>query len=240
MDSRQKAVALLGGVLACAALSGSTASARILVDFGEGFTLTPSPTNGVYWNNVGGHNANTIGINTGPAGLLSNMVDTTGAATTVDLQMTTAFQGAYGGGTTASTLYPVSAAKDTLYGYSVSPAFTLQGLDSATAYDITFYASTLQATSHLTNYTVTGTGSPVVVTLENSTTISGNPDSTVTALNITPTALGEITVQISEQAGSPGTAWFLGVMEISPVPEPTSVALLGLAGLAMLRRRRVA
>jgi hypothetical protein len=139
---------------------------QMLFDFGADASITQPGAGGptTYWNNV-----TTVG--TEPAGSLFELVDTEGTTTFVWLYMIAPFNGANENGTLASTVYPATATRDSLYGNTeewqgltdVFPEFRLSGLTQGGTYDLTFYASrTGVSDNRETRYTVTGASTQTV------------------------------------------------------------------------------
>ena len=228
-----------------AAASMSAGAQTFLFDFGAAATTTEhaaSPDDPVYyWNNV----TDTIGIN--PTGQLLNLVTTDNTVTSLGLQMISRFGGANTAGTTASTLFPMDSTRDSLFGNTetfqglanVFPSFKLTGLDLASTYSFTFYASrTGVSDNRETGYTINGanSGFGAFNPANNIDTLSA------TVSGIAPTGAGEITISIAPTAANNNANHFtyLGVMQMAAVPEPSSwlLALSGVGILVLVRRRR--
>ena len=193
----------------------------LLFDFGGANTTEhgPSPDDPTnYWNNV------STGIGTADNGRLANAVTVANTSTPIGLSMIRRFNGANENGTTASTLFPIDATRDTLYGNTelwnnltgIFPSFKLTGLNQALTYNITFYASRTGASDNReTGFTVQGT---------NTAFVAFNPANNVNAftnvLGIVPTAAGEITISLAPTANNNNSYHFtyLGVMRVTPVP----------------------
>jgi len=216
------------------ALTALTApAATILIDFGQSTTTTTATG----WNNVTNAGANTV----------SNLVDSTGTATTFDLSIgTPAFTTTGGGisntGTTAGP-YPSTATSDFFFAFVSSTTASgaqviLSDLSASTNYSFKFYASRVGGSgTRSTTYTATGlnTGSAVLEP-------SGNISNVAQVDNIQPTIGNVISIDLfrtSLALNSTGTV-LLGVMEITttPAPEPGTLSLLAFAGVPMLMRRR--
>jgi hypothetical protein len=237
------------GVVAAACVAGAAGPAdaapvTILVDFGDSSTQTTKaaspddPNNS--WNNV----TQTIGAATGVA--LANMVATDGTGTGVGLTIVNRFNSVNTNGTQSSTVYPVDATRDTLYGNTetfgglsnVFPSFKLTGLDPAETYDITFYASRTGASDNRTaRYTLAGAATSSV-----DLNAANNVDTTVIAEDVVPNGTGEITISMAPAPSNNNANHFtyIGVMTVTGVvPEPAG-ALLVAAGMGLLsvRRRR--
>ncbi|TQF17112.1 hypothetical protein FJV41_04785 [Myxococcus llanfairpwllgwyngyllgogerychwyrndrobwllllantysiliogogogochensis] len=177
------------------------AERRFLVDFGDGPTATPG------WNNL--HFGST-------GSSLSNLVDATGVSSGLSLQITDGFwqgwTGAYnGGGTTASTVYPASATRDTFFigtneGTTDSQAqVRLSGLAINGTYSLRFYASRMagDTADRTTRYTV-GTQA---VDLQ----ATNNIDGVVQLTNLVPSN-GALDITVTMKPGA--IFGYLGVLEV--------------------------
>lgn len=140
--------------------------------------------------------------------------------------------------------YPVSATDDYFFGHVTSFAgaepnpygeVTLRGLDPTTAYDFTFFASRQTVTDNReTEYIVTGANNASAVLA-----VSNNNDTVVTIPGIVPNGNNEIVVGVQ---GGPnndnGVGFFyIGLMEVTAIPEPASAAFVVIGGLLALGRR---
>jgi len=229
----------LTGTILAAGLAASAQAITIYIDFGADATITTASG----WNNV----TSTLGAapNTTP---LPNMVSSTGSTTGISLSIVNRFNGANTMGTSGGLgSYPGTATNDSLYGNTESfgsganmfPSFRLGGLVVGQTYDFKFFASRTGVTgsppdNRETQYTLAGaTSGSVTLNATNNTT------NTVT-YSLTPNASGEILISIGPGANNNNSNHFtyLNVLEINTVPEPGSVALLGLGGLLLMRRRR--
>lgn len=209
-------------------LVGSASADVILVDFGN-----TSGTTAGNWNN-----SNLSGYT------LTDMIDTDGNTTTYDLFFTTAVgQGGNWGVTAAPSPFNVSSAyNDGLFTAADTISFTLSGLSASETYDLTMFASRDATGTRITDYTVTGSGAPVILSLQTSGTdlggvgINHNMASTANFSGIAPDVNNQITVSIDINSG--GFA-YLNAMQITVVPEPASLSFLLLGGLVLrLTRRR--
>lgn len=215
-------------VCAFLALGGLASHGQtVLIDFGADATPTllgPAPNDPLnQWNNV------PIGIGGIDNGAMSNLVTTMNTPTGIGLMMVSRFNGVNEGGTTASTLYPPNATRDSFFGntepfFGVSnifPSFKLTGLAADTVYHFTFYASrTGAADNRETGYTVTGGNSGFAAldpanNIDNFTSVSG----------ITPDASGEITISLAATANNNNANHFtyLGVLKIDAVAPQTPI-----------------
>ena len=195
------------------------AGGKFFIDFGAANTTTgpaDDPLNA--WNNAD----TTVGLSN--TATINPLVDNTGVAGIVRLEMVRRFNGANSSGTLTSTVFPASATQDSLYGNSeafsglanVSPAFRLAGLDPLSSYTLTFYASrTGISDNRETLYTVTG----AAVT---STTLNpaNNVDSSTTLAGLIPSADGTLLVELSPTAQNSNAYHFiyLGAMMVSATP----------------------
>lgn len=201
---------------------------RILVDLGAATTPTATTAEGDQWNNV------TPAVGSSDTGLLENLVTVDGTPTVIDWQMTSRFNGANENGTQEPAPYPVNATRDSLYGNTevwsglenVFPAFKLTGLNPATAYDLTFYASrTGVGDNRETRYTITG-AAEVTADLN----ASANLDQTVSVPDVKPDAGGEIRIALAPGPNNDNAYHFtyLGVLQIDweapVVPAPATLS----------------
>lgn len=224
-------------------MAASAGATTILIDFGSDANTTPT-TGGQSWNNV----TSAIGTVVPSVGntSLADLVSTTGSGTGISLTMVSRFGGANTNGTTTGPAsYPSSATSDSLYGNTENftgagannfPSFRLAGLVVGQTYDFTFFASRISVGDNReTRYTIAGATSGSV------TLNPSNNNTNTVPFSVTPNASGEILISIAPGANNNNTAnhfTYLNVLEINTVPEPGSLALAGLGGLLMLRRRR--
>lgn len=193
---------------------GKTRSGSILIDFGGTDARTgEGVVSPVAWNNVSS-------LGTSSAGALANILTTSGLATGVGLQMVSRFNGANENGTTASTLFPATATRDSLFGNTqtfgglanVTPVFKLTGLEVGEGYRLTFYASrTGVGDNRQTRYTATG---------QETTTVDLNPanniDQVAVIPSLPPSAGGEITIALTPGPANNNANRFtyLGVLKL--------------------------
>lgn len=110
--------------------------------------------------------------------------------------------------------------------------FTLSGLDNSLTYDLTLVVGASNDAN------VAGTGSNVVsingvAQPGNTPAQSPTANSVVTLTGLTTNGAGQLIVN---HTGGVASGWSAGT--ITAVPEPSSSALLGLGGLALIMRRR--
>lgn len=195
-----------------------------LIDFGGANTTTrgavpDDPDN--YWNNVG------LAVGTTTNGVLTNLVTSLNSTSSISLAMISRFNGNNENGAQVSTIFPVDATRDSLYGNTeifnnltnIYPSFKLTGLDPATKYSFIFYASrTGVGDVRETGYTVTG-GNSGFAALD----AANNIDNTVTVADITPDGAGEIRIDLAPTPNNNNASHFtyLGVLQINAVPPQT-------------------
>lgn len=218
-----KSVHLVLKTLACCTVAGAwTLHAQTyLLDFGA----TSTPTTNVpplVWNNI-----TDVGWN--PTGQLTNLVGVDNSPSEIDFIVINRFNGPNENGTTTSSIYPANATRDSLYGNTedwggltnIFPKFKLAGLDGATSYSFSFYASrTGVGDNRETAYTVEG-ATTEVVTLDP----ANNIDNTVSVLNLKPNASGEIIISLAptENNNNGNHFTYLGVLRIDAVPPQTPI-----------------
>jgi len=200
-----------------------------LIDFGDANTTThgPSPDDPLnYWNNVG------LAIGATTNGVLTNLVTSLNNTSSISLAMISRFNGNNENGTQISTAYAVDATRDSLYGNTESfnnltnifPSFKLTGLDAATKYSFTFFASRMGVGDvRETGYTITG-GDAGFAALD----AANNVDTTVTVTNISPDGAGEIRIDLAPTANNNNANHFtyLGVLQVDAVPPQTPLAFV--------------
>ncbi len=215
-------------IAATLSIAGWPAPAQTyLVDLGGANTTVHGPAPGdpnFYWNNL------TEAMGASPTGALSNLVSSLNATSSISIVILDPFNGLNENGTQASTTYPVNATRDSLYGNTelfnghtdIYPRFKLVGLDAATKYSFTFYASRTGATDNReTGYTVTG-GNSGFAALD----AVNNQDTTATVAGITPDAAGEISISLAP-TGNNNNAYhftYLGCLRVDAVPPQTPIS----------------
>lgn len=192
-----------------------------LFDFGAAGTPTADAANA--WNNV-------AAVGWMENGQLTNVVSVDNTPSGINLVIVRTFNGANENGTTASPLYPANATRDSLYGNTESwndrtdvfPSFKFTGLDPATAYGFTFYASRTQVGDNReTEYTVAGATTEVAYL-----DAANNIESTVSTPTLKPTAEGEITISMAPGPNNNNGYHFtyLGVLLMQAIPTQTPIA----------------
>ncbi len=212
---------------------GVTAGDTFLVDFSNADGTTSGN-----WNN-----SNSSGYS------ITNMIDTTGTASSIDLNFTTGV--AQNGGfdvTGAPAPFDVATAyEDAIFLASGTTTFRISSLDTNYTYTLDFFGSRDSTSTRVTAYTVYQQDpvSGTTVTLTTSGTgvggagINHNISQTATVANFTPNGSGEIYVDITIDEGSFG---YLNAMSLTVVPEPgtyAAVAGLLIGVFALIRRRRL-
>jgi hypothetical protein len=200
----------------------------LFFDFGSPSYQTPG-----HWNN----------ITTTDAGLkISDAVDSIGESTGVSLTFANAFN-SIGAGSTEATGgswsddagFPISAQRDAFLVDGTVRQMQLDGLIPGAEYEVRLFGSRHDRSHARTTDFRVGTaagGWSDWITLDT----AFNTENVVQFIT-RPDALGELLVEARRASGG---AWgYLGVMQITQIPEPGSAALL-LAGMfcLMLRRRR--
>ena len=240
---------LCGGawaVLSLLLLPGPVPGA-VLVDLGTSggvgdpnFTTSPD-SNGNHWNNWS---------TTAP---MNNLVDTAGQQTGIGLSIVTAFSGINdpGGLTAPDPLllgdFAISTATRDYFFTTGSSSFLITGLDSTYLYYLNLFGTRATTIDRVTRYTALGGNGTFEGLLQTSGTnigsdgaYDGNDDTIIRLSGIRPNASGQILVGVQAYSGGFG---YLGALEIGVLPEPSTMGLLGLGGLAFagaLRRRRSA
>ena len=234
-----RTVSLLVSVLLVAGVAqAGLITQTILVDFGEpelvnglpNPTYLPSPE--PPYNNME------------VASTVADAMDTTGALTGVTI-VTAGFTTDGMGGEDANNLYPYSAQKDYVgCSYAAPSTITMTGLTEA-EYTIVLFGSRELGGSW------TDDGRILRASVDGGTTwqeqhIAGNTTKKMSFLDVAPVG-GTITVDViggsiirPDRPDPPGTPWgyaYVNVMEVN-IPEPATMSLLALGGLALIRRRR--
>lgn len=184
--------------------------------------------------------------------VVTNLKDTGGNSTGIDISSA----GFHAGANTNGTTNPTGAAA-IFSGISVNSSYgntavwqstinptatvTLSGLSSGNTYDLVFFGSRTGITAPVDNreteYAVVG-GSSETVYLN----ASNNTSQIASVLAMTPDASNKIVINMKPGPNNTNSYGFfyLSAMQVTvtAVPEPASMGVLGLAGLALIRRRR--
>jgi hypothetical protein len=126
---------------------------------------------------------------------------------------------------------------------TTSAQFILKGLNPTYTYDFTFFGSRLWTVGGTRTTTYTAAGLTTSTTSPLATTGVGigaggynaNNNTTVSLLGVKPNALGNITFTYTAASGGFG---YLNAMKVTFVPEPSTLALLALGGIAAVAMRR--
>ena len=186
---------------------------QILIDAGGTDFATMADAAGNIWNNFQGSVGQT------DDGNMSGLLAVNGVNTGFGIQMISRFNGVNQAGTTETAPYPTTVTQDSLFGNTeewsglidVFPSFQLTGLDPATAYTLTFYASRNASDNRETEYTVKGTSESVVYL-----NVAGNIEDQVIVENLNPAADGTITISIAPGPNNDNANHFtyLGALQI--------------------------
>jgi lysophospholipase L1-like esterase len=186
----------------------------LLIDLGA--SNTPSgaaEATTVFWNNV-------TSVGTSNGGVLTNLVTSIGAASSLGFEVISRFNGANENGTTSFRDYPASATRDSLFGNTevfsglanVKPVFRITGLDPTKRCNLTFYASRMSVGDNReTRYTVTGTGQTFA-----DLDAANNVDQAAVLQNIQPSEDGTMTIALTPGPGNNNANHFtyLGVFRL--------------------------
>jgi len=128
-------------------------------------------------------------------------------------------------------------------GGSLNPTVTINGLASLAqgAYTVSLYYSTDAATANFDAGTVNGAFADSIQAVNNPGTTLGNAGGFTgsSQVQIFNNVTGDLTIDIGDADRSNGRATLAAItVEYTAAPEPSSAALLGLAGVALILRRR--
>jgi hypothetical protein len=221
-------LAVLGATLLI--LLGRSISAQTyLIDFGGANITTRGPIPddpNNYWNNVA------VAVGTTTNGVVTNLVSSLNSTSSISLVMISRFNANNENGAQVSSVYPVDATRDSLYGNTeafnnltdIFPSFKLTGLDPVTKYTLTFYASRTGVSDiRETDYTVTGASSGLA-TLD----AANNIDLSASVADISPDGAGEIRIDLTPSANNNNGNHFtyLGVLQVDAVPPQTPLTFI--------------
>ncbi len=225
------------GVCAVVLCSAMTDAASMKFDLGDSTTASPGYVNDIVYNGQD----------------VANAIDTTGAATGVSLTVTSDTGWNTNGPNRSGPLAPTAPAsdyfdgettRDAMFGHTVTfnglpprplVEYTIAGLDPSLTYDFTFYASR-GAVSDIreAQYDVVGLNAGVALL-----DAGNNVGNIAQVLGIAPTAAGEVvmTIQPGPNNNNSSGFYYLGGLDINPVPEPATLCLMGLGGVLIAVRR---
>jgi len=248
-------LAALAGLISAPAVS----AASYLIDFGMAASMNPTtqgaPTtspdiNGNHWNNVTSTGyANNIAGGTGTT--LSNLVSVNNIQSSIGLTLSSGWKssGIANGGLNQNTpalgTFGIQTATQDYYFVDgvngTSATLTLTGLNPALVYNLGLFGTRAADGVRTTGYSVTDVNGTHSTTLQTTGIGSGTGDSTgnnntIVHLNgLVPNGSGELTMSMSVVNGGFG---YLGVMEITAIPEPSAALLCGLGALGLISLRR--
>jgi hypothetical protein len=226
-------------LVACLLLVGAAQAERILFDFGPVNGPTTSPDSlGRYWNNqTAAYDYLDLSLHTivGPNG-----VDAAGNAITGLEVSHLKCAGTGASGVVDSTLYPSTAQKDFIFvdgtinlTYANAMSVCIAGLDQA-AYDLTLFGSRA-STNRTCTLKVNG--------VEQVYDAAQNTSRVVTWTNV---PVGDVTIGgvvkhnaiLIEGWSTNGQYDYIGVADLTSVPEPATIGLLVVGAIGVLSRRR--
>lgn len=187
------------------------------VQFGE---APNDPVN--YWNNIGA-------TGTATNGELQNLVTVQNAPTAMGFAVVNRFNGVNEAGTAVSTIYPLNATRDSLFGNTeafnglsnIFPSFKLTGLHTQSTVSLSFYASRGGVGDNReTGYTVQGANSGFTAL-----NAANNVDGVAVVTDIVPNEAGEILVSLAptENNNNANHFTYLGVMKVDVIPPQTPI-----------------
>lgn len=196
----------------------------------------PAPDSGTLWNNVtiplapiGDSGANTID-NPFTA---SNLNDSTGAATTIDVQLTSGFFRSFNGTATSATAV-TALQNDRVFGSGAdglsTAVLTIQGLNNAYTYDLYL----INSGGFTTRYTIGATSANATGNNYDGTWTDGGEYRLFSG--IAPVG-GSIAITLFE-LNTNNVSTIAGLQIVEIVPEPSVALLSSFALLAFTRRRR--
>ncbi|MES2437789.1 MAG: PEP-CTERM sorting domain-containing protein [Verrucomicrobiota bacterium] len=251
-------------IAAAVLVLGQSQAASILIDFGrddgavavgsqDGLPTANPNSSGKYYNNY------TSGFDVTNGSSVQNLLDTGGSATTIDVSVIAGNVDANGirnGGLTnpnSSLLGDFAVATATHDYFFVNGGGTpavgtirISGLNPLMTYNLSMFAvrTTTSGDIRTTVYSV-GANSVQLQTSGLGSGSAANPfgnDDTIVSLNgLIPDGSNQIDLNITGLVSGGNSFAYLGILQISEVPEPSAALLCGLSGLAALtvRRRRL-
>ena len=238
-----KHLRLLATATAALVLTLTARGQTVLIDFANnssyrGVSVSNPDVNGHYWNSVWS------------GAYYPALVDLSGSPTSMKLGFDSATGTDYYNGPSGAIQDPnavvINAAtlgnlgvNQAVYDYYVSSSFQIQGLDPAKTYDLTLFGSHKYNTDNVTRYGIytDATYATRITYADLTVGINGahNQDTVATLNGVSPQANGIIYLKF---LGSNGSLGYLNDMQISLVPEPSTVALIGLGLACFIARRR--
>jgi hypothetical protein len=209
------------------ATTTTDAALSLLVDFGKS-ALTTDTGSGTRWNDVS-TTSNNVNI---PNPMIANAIDVNGVLTGITLNETSAATSPANYGiagadfnSSTSTVYPLSSTRDSMYVVAgATIALTLGGLNDSLLYELTLFSA---------HPSQSRTAEWEIDTVAQSLPLLNNTSNTIIFTDINSVG-GEIEILFRGISGDAN--W--STLELTSVPEPSSTALLGLGGLALMLRRR--
>lgn len=239
MNMKLQTKTLLAALTTTAAMAtGSANAATVLVDLSTAAVVTNPASDGKYWTSFGTGSDETISTN--------DLIDSNNVATPWDLEITTdsvqagGTSGAGFGGTGINgqaggdPFDEANAITDGIFANNNSngtAVITLTGLLGSTSYDLSAIGGRASNGKDGLITILSGTSGSSSYSLLN--------NGTVLDFTVTSTAGGEISFGFEKgEAGDSGGSTFNAFSVTGDVPEPGSLALLGLGSMLVASRRR--
>jgi hypothetical protein len=216
--------------LAMVATAPLAQAAPIYIDFSDNIDESVAPdSSGRYWNQLAG---------TATGMLLENMIDGANGATAVDLNLTAgSFNGEItfsgnGGPITPTLVDWDNAVVNDLWYTADSATLSIEGLDPTKSYDLAFYGANRADSYRGLKVTIGG-----VEQIMAFNTAEAPMEALLNFNGLAPDASGKITAVVADGSGL--SYAYLSGLQITAVPEPTTLGLVVLGGIgALIRRRR--